>query len=187
MYMCSYEEIGKAISDEVEQGFLNEWIIFTGKYQGLRPMTFQNIVATQMGTCLEKSTYKIAALRANGIPAALNMVPCWGNSQYPHSWVEIIGSKQFGMIYDNTQRPFLTKDDIKIDGMFWRDVYQSKIDMFPSDILLFNIVGLLLKSIGITIGYNPTRSLSCLKKKYLLYSKIRGFKISRTSMSYAKI
>ena len=102
MYMCSYEEIGKAISDEVEQGFLNEWIIFTGKYQGLRPMTFQNIVATQMGTCLEKSTYKIAALRANGIPAALNMVPCWGNSQYPHSWVEIIGSKQFGMIYDNT-------------------------------------------------------------------------------------
>ena len=28
-----------------------------------------------MGTCLEKSTYKIAALRANGIPAALNMVP----------------------------------------------------------------------------------------------------------------
>ena len=78
--MCSYEEIGKAISDEVEQGFLNEWIIFTGKYQGLRPMTFQNIVATQMGTCLEKSTYKIAALRANGIPAALNMVPCWGNS-----------------------------------------------------------------------------------------------------------
>ena len=136
MYMCSYEEIGKAISDEVEQGFLNEWIIFTGKYQGLRPMTFQNIVATQMGTCLEKSTYKIAALRANGIPAALNMVPCWGNSQYPHSWVEIIGSKQFGMIYDNTQRPFLTKDDIKIDGMFWRDVYQSKIDMFPSTITI---------------------------------------------------
>ena len=42
MYTCSYEEIGKAISDEVEQGFLNEWIIFTGKYQGLRPMTFQN-------------------------------------------------------------------------------------------------------------------------------------------------
>ena len=78
MYTCSYEEIGKAISDEVEQGFLNEWIIFTGKYQGLRPMTFQNIVATQIGTCLEKSTYKIAALRANGIPAALNMVPCWG-------------------------------------------------------------------------------------------------------------
>ena len=33
-----------------------------------------------------------------------------------------------------TQRPFLTKDDIKIDGMFWRDVYQSKIDMFPSAI-----------------------------------------------------
>ena len=129
-------EIGKAISDEVEQGFLNECIIFTGKYQGLRPMTFQNIVATQMGTCLEKSTYKIAALRANGIPAALNMVPCWGNSQYPHSWVEIIGSKQFGMIYDNTQRPFLTKDDIKIDGMFWRDVYQSKIDMFPSTITI---------------------------------------------------
>ena len=40
MYMCSYEEIGKAISDEVEQGFLNEWIIFTGKYQGA-PMTFK--------------------------------------------------------------------------------------------------------------------------------------------------
>ena len=39
-------------------------------------------------------------------------------------------------IYDNTQRPFLTKDDIKIDGMFWRDVYQSKIDMFPSTITI---------------------------------------------------
>ena len=54
-----YEEIGKAISDEVEQGFLNEWIIFTGKYQGLRPMTFQNIVATQMGTCLESLHIKL--------------------------------------------------------------------------------------------------------------------------------
>ena len=32
-------------------------------------------------------------------------------------------------------------------------------------LLLFNIVGLLLKSIGITIGYNPTRSLSCLKEE----------------------
>lgn len=38
------------------------------------------------------------------------------------------------MIYDNTQRPFLTKDDIKIDGMFWRDVYQPKIDLLPSAI-----------------------------------------------------
>ena len=86
---------------------------------------------------VERITRKeTAALRANGIPAALNMVPCWGNSQYPHSWVEIIGSKQFGMIYDNTQRPFLTKDDIKIDGMFWRDVDRKSTRLNSSHLKL---------------------------------------------------
>ncbi len=48
------KKLGKAISDEVEQGFLNEWIIFTGKYQGLRPMTFQNIVAHSNGNLFRK-------------------------------------------------------------------------------------------------------------------------------------
>lgn len=130
----SYIEVGEAISNDIEAVFLNEWIIFTGEYAGLRPMTFRNIASTLMGTCLEKSTYKIAALRANGIPAVLNIVPCWGNSQYPHSWVEIIGEKHSGTLYDNTQRPFLTREDIKIDGMFWRDVYDPRIDNLPSSI-----------------------------------------------------
>ena len=99
----SYEEIAQIISEEIDRSFLQDWILFVGKYPKLLPTSFQNLVAGQAGTCVEENTYKIAALRANGIPAVLNTVPTWGNSNNPHFWTEIISGQTQHRLYDNTQ------------------------------------------------------------------------------------
>ena len=128
-----YEEIGALISNDIDRKFLQEWNIFRGKYKGLLPTTFKNMAFAQMGTCLEENIYKIAALRMNGIPAVLNTHPGWGNADSPHFWTEIVGDKQIGKLYDNTQRPYYTEKDVLITNMFWMNAYNPlvKEDIMP--------------------------------------------------------
>lgn len=123
----SYKEIGKIISDDIDKTFIQNWGLFSLKHKGLLPTTFENLAKAQIGTCLEANIYKIAALRANGIPAVLNTFPNWGNANSPHFWTEIIGDEHIEILYDNTQRPYFSDSDILVDNIFWKNTYSPAV------------------------------------------------------------
>lgn len=123
----SHETIGNLLSEKIDSSFLQNWALFQVKYPGLLPTSFQNLAQIQLGTCVEANIYKIAVLRANGIPAILNTIPTWGNSNSPHFWTEIITKKWGKELYDNTQRPYISKKDILVDNMFWKNTYTPLI------------------------------------------------------------
>ncbi len=128
----SYKEIGKIISEDIDKTFVQNWVLFSQKHKGLLPTTFENLAKAQIGTCLEANIYKIAALRANGIPAALNTFPNWGNANSPHFWTEIIGDEHIEKLYDNTQRPYISDSDIPVDNIFWKNTYSPTVkDTLP--------------------------------------------------------
>ena len=84
------------------------------------PPPLKTLQKHRSGPSLEANIYKIAALRANGIPAALNTFPNWGNANSPHFWTEIIGDEHIEKLYDNTQRPYISDSDILVDNIFWK-------------------------------------------------------------------
>ena len=128
----SYKEIGKIIAEDIDKTFVQNWVLFSQKHKGLLPTTFENLAKAQIGTCLEANIYKIAALRANGIPAALNTFPNWGNANSPHFWTEIIGDEHIEKLYDNTQRPYISDSDILVDNIFWKNTYSPTVkDTLP--------------------------------------------------------
>ena len=127
----SYKEIGKIISEDIDKTFVKNWVLFSQKHKGLLPTTFKNLATAQIGTCLEANIYKIAALRANGIPATLNTFPNWGNANSSHFWTEIIGDEHIDNLYDNTQRPYVSKNDILVDNIFWKNTYSPALKNIP--------------------------------------------------------
>ena len=128
----SYKEIGKIIAEDIDKTFVQNWVLFSQKHKGLLPTTIENLAKAQIGTCLEANIYKIAALRANGIPAALNTFPNWGNANSPHFWTEIIGDEHIEKLYDNTQRPYISDSDILVDNIFWKNTYSPTVkDTLP--------------------------------------------------------
>lgn len=127
----SYKEIGKIISEDIDKTFVQNWVLFSQKHKGLLPTTFKNLATAQIGTCLEANIYKIAALRANGIPATLNTFPNWGNANSSHFWTEIIGDEHIDKLYDNTQRPYVSKNDILVDNIFWKNTYSPALKNIP--------------------------------------------------------
>lgn len=127
----SYKEIGKIIAEDIDKTFVQNWVLFSQKHKGLLPTTFKNLATAQIGTCLEANIYKIAALRANGIPATLNTFPNWGNANSSHFWTEIIGDEHIDNLYDNTQRPYVSKNDILVDNIFWKNTYSPALKNIP--------------------------------------------------------
>ena len=85
---------------------------------GLRPTSFQNVVMAGTGICYDYNAALVTALRSFSIPAAINTVPWWGNSNASHFWTEQIGAPPKG-IYDNSQMDFHVIEDERIDDSFW--------------------------------------------------------------------
>ncbi|MDR0602690.1 MAG: transglutaminase-like domain-containing protein [Bacteroidales bacterium] len=88
-------------------------------YPFLLPANFRNIVQARIGECADRNSAAVAALRSVGIPAVLNQVPYWGNSNAPHFWTEIPVGDTVKMKYDNTQKPFKSPEDILVNDMYW--------------------------------------------------------------------
>lgn len=130
----SYRKVGEAISATVEKSFKQKWELFSWREKDLLPTTFKNLADGQIGTCLEKCVYEIAALRANGVPAVLNTFPSWGNFDSPHYWVEIPGEKRAKQLYDNTPRMYYLPEDNMINSMFWLDKYSPYLKDIPPHI-----------------------------------------------------
>ncbi len=120
----SITEIGKFIQTDAEKSFFMQWDILSNEYSFLFPTTFCNIAKTQIGLCPEFTTYTVLAARAIGIPAVLNTIPCYGNSDHQHFWLEIIDRDDTVKIYENKTIAYHETIEETVNGMF-----HSKIPM----------------------------------------------------------
>lgn len=128
----SLTSVANLISTDIDNTFSQSWVLFTQEHPNLLPTTFKNLALAQIGTCLEQNTYKIAALRAMGVPAVLNTIPVWGNSAHPHFWTEIIDTNEKRRLYKNNEIPFTTEKEVLINGIFWGAKYLPTYEGIPS-------------------------------------------------------
>lgn len=110
-------EASEIIKSDVSAWFRQDGTFFR-ENSFLSPTTFYNTVKTGAGVCYDYNAVLASALRSVGIPAAIDMVPYWGNSNARHFWTEIVGAPVKG-IYDNTQMDFRSPDDELINDTFW--------------------------------------------------------------------
>lgn len=136
MHDTDYTQVANIISQHIDSTFLSSWSLFAIHHPYLMPTSFSNIMKSNIGTCLEKNIYKIAALRSLGIPAVLNEIPCWGNSNSPHFWTEIITKESHLKLLDNEQHPYLNIRDTIISDTFWDYNYLSSFKGIPSYIYI---------------------------------------------------
>lgn len=129
---CSLISAANQISEDIDKTFLQNWVLFSIEHPHLLPTTFKNLALAQIGTCLEQNTYKIAALRAMGIPSVLNTIPVWGNSAHPHFWTEIIQKNNRRVLYENNEIPFVSEKEMLINGMFWGGKHIPTYEGIPS-------------------------------------------------------
>jgi hypothetical protein len=131
----SASEIGNFIYQDVREHFCADGNFFK-KFPFLLPINFRNVVQAHIGECRDMNGAAIAALRSVGIPAALNMLPCWGNSNGRHFWTEIPAEDAMNTeLYDNTQRLYQQKEDILVSDMFWENKTVCTDDL-PDNIIL---------------------------------------------------
>ncbi|MDR1120064.1 MAG: transglutaminase-like domain-containing protein [Dysgonamonadaceae bacterium] len=114
-------EIGEYMDRDIKRTFLNDGAFFREHYPFLKPSDFRNIIQARLGDCQDNNAMSITALRTMGIPAVLNSLPLWGNSNARHFWTEMPVSNIIKEKYDNTQRPYTNPKNILINDMFWFD------------------------------------------------------------------
>jgi hypothetical protein len=124
----SITEIGDYIRTDADETFFMGWDVLSSEYPFLFPATFQNVAKTQIGLCPAYTAYIISAARAIGIPAVLNAIPCYGNSDHQHFWMEVVDRAYAPELYEN--KPVVYDKTAKelVNGMF-----NSKATMPPFD------------------------------------------------------
>ena len=113
----SYIQAGKYLDAIVKNNFQQDGTFFF-EYPFMSPTISRNFIMSQLGTCIEANIVTISALRSLGIPATLNFIPYWGNSNAGHHWTEIIGEKSLER-YNNQQLPSPKDGKDIINDMFW--------------------------------------------------------------------
>ena len=88
--------------------------------------SYSEIMSSKYGKCDDRTSLLVMALRANGIPAAYEFVPCWGSSNNGHSFVSII-------LPDGGICPLQNQDEISSENYvhrktpkIYRHMYSSK-------------------------------------------------------------
>ena len=82
-------KIEKLITDEINTWYDEDGTILR-KYPFLNPIKFSNIIKGRIGTCAQANALKTAALRALGVPVAMEIVPQWGNYNNSHSFYKVL-------------------------------------------------------------------------------------------------
>jgi hypothetical protein len=109
---------GIYINSDIQRSALHGGTFFSEYYPFLQPMTFRNLIESRLGTCVDICCASIDALHAKSIPAALNIIPSWGNAQDSHFLCEPV-DRPVPARYDNVQRlESMPKDELIMD-MFW--------------------------------------------------------------------
>lgn len=112
----SFSEAAERIAGAVSSGFYSDGQFYR-EHPYMYITAFENTVKTAFGECNDRNAAIVTALRTFGIPAALNVIPYWGNSNASHFWTEIIGAPQ-KPLYDNTQQDFHSIEDELISDSF---------------------------------------------------------------------
>ena len=110
-------EAGKYLDSTIKWNFTQNGPFF-GEYPYMLPLSRYNYIHAQLGTCIEANNMVIMTLRSLGIPATMNFIPYWGNSNASHSWTEVIGNRPV-KLYDNTQFFYRDDRDEVISDIFW--------------------------------------------------------------------
>lgn len=130
-----YLGVGEKIKTDVSSGFMQDGTFFR-ENPFLSPTLFENTVKVQAGVCYDFNATVTTALRSVGIPATINTVPYWGNSNASHFWTEIIGAPAKER-YDNTQRDFRTIEDELVNDTFWfKDGIITDTTGIPEEVFL---------------------------------------------------
>ncbi|MGN1215320.1 MAG: transglutaminase domain-containing protein, partial [Candidatus Cryptobacteroides sp.] len=111
-----FSEAAERIAGAVSSGFYSDGQFYR-EHPYMYTTAFENTVKAAFGECNDRNAAMVTALRAFGIPAALNVIPYWGNSNASHFWTEIIGAAQ-KPLYDNTQQDFHSIEDELINDSF---------------------------------------------------------------------
>ena len=131
-YNDSYTIAGKCIDDTIKKTFGQDGQFFIS-FPFMRPTTFQNYARAQLGTCIEANTTIVSAMRSFGIPAVLNFIPYWGNSNAGHHWTEIVGEPSKG-IYNNEQLPSPKNQEDIVNDMFWFKFDCETLEGIPENV-----------------------------------------------------
>lgn len=75
--------------------------------------SYSEIMSSKYGKCDDRTSLLVMALRANGIPAAYEFVPCWGSSNNGHSFVSIV-------LPDDSICPLQNQDEISSENYVHR-------------------------------------------------------------------
>ena len=110
-------EVAEKIRSYVSNGFRQDAYFFR-LHPYMSPTRFENTVKAKIGVCYDFNASVITALRAFCIPATINAVPNWGNSNASHFWTEVIGTP-VRALFDNTQLDFHTDNDELVNDTFW--------------------------------------------------------------------
>lgn len=116
-------EVSKPIIKDIDSWFTEDPAIFA-RYSYLRPISFQNLLKGKIGECVDANSLKVMALRSLGVPAALDNIPNWGNSNSSHYWYKIIDSA------NDTIKSLITNDAIRRNTQYI--ISGSSYDLYPT-------------------------------------------------------
>ncbi len=85
-------DVAKYIISDIDNWLSEDLMIFV-RYPYLHPLKFEDLLKGKVGECKDVNSVKIMALRSLGVPAALDQIPNWGNSDSSHYWYKIIDPK----------------------------------------------------------------------------------------------
>lgn len=128
----SYVEAGRCLDDTIKNNFGQDGPFFKS-FPFMWPTTMRNYTLARLGTCVEANTAVIAAMRSFGIPAVLNFIPYWGNSNAGHHWTEIVGEPPRER-YNNEQLPSPKDREDLVNDMFWFKFDCETLEGIPQNV-----------------------------------------------------
>ncbi len=77
------------INNDISKWFAED-LNLIGRYPYLQPIKFSNLLKGKFGDCQDAQSVRITALRAMGIPAVMDEIAGWGNSDLTHYWYKVV-------------------------------------------------------------------------------------------------
>lgn len=130
-------KMSEYIEANIKGDYTADGTFFREFYPFLTPMSIQNAIKTKLGECYDINCICVTALRSMSVPAVINMVPLWGNSNDRHFWTEIIGDT-VKALYNNTQIKYTNTLEETVNDMFWFKYSFSDSDTISSKISIQN-------------------------------------------------
>jgi hypothetical protein len=131
----SAAEAGKYIAGDIRANFTDNHPFFAEDYPHMKPVTFRNLLYARAGECIDRSAVDISAMRSMGIPAALEMIPNWGNSHSSHFWTRIIG-EPVRERYPNIQIKHTYREEEQISDTYWNKQTLTDTTGIPPQVTL---------------------------------------------------